>query len=192
MTAKPSKAKKSSSPKKKVAKTKIAKKTMNKKGARKTTAKTATASKKKVSKKRAKSPRAKTSSVDNILQGFEIERVTQSKQLTTVEKKIKEVTTKIKSFEKQLSTLQKTRLQTEEAIATIDARRDAQIGKLLGSLGINLDNAAQAAEKLTKKKVDKPTPLFDLPAPKPTAKDKKPAGEKSADTDKSPAADQRK
>ena len=42
-----------------------------------------------------------------------------------------------------------------------DIRRDQEVAGLLSSLGINLDSIASAGEAAGKKKVDKPTPLFD-------------------------------
>jgi hypothetical protein len=141
--------------------------------------------------KSAKAPK----SVDGILKSFDKERVTQQTQLTSLQKQIKTLTAKIKSSETQLSKLQKRNIDTQHAIATLDARRDAEIGKLLSSMGINLDSAATAAEAAKKKKIDKPTPLFDQALNKSQAKpgakkkavkvppENKPAGESvSADS----------
>ena len=43
----------------------------------------------------------------------------------------------------------------------MDIRRDQEVAGLLSSMGINLDSIASAGEGVGKKKVDKPTPLFD-------------------------------
>jgi chromosome segregation ATPase len=150
------------------------------KASAKTKASTAKTPAVKKTRSRAKASKA-PKSVDSVLKGFDRERVTQQTQLTSVQKQIKEVTAKIKSFESQLVKLQKTQTKTQAAIATLDTRRDHEIGKLLSSLGVNIDNVAIAAESVSKKKIDKPTPLFDATLKKTSsdkAKPKAPAEEK--------------
>lgn len=108
---------------------------------------------------RSRSPK----SVDSILKSYEKERVSQQTQLTVVQKKIKDLTTKVNAYEKEIVLLKKKQLDTENAICTLHTRRDQEVGSALAKLGINLDSAAAAIENSGKKKVEKSTPLFDKP-----------------------------
>ena len=74
---------------------------------------------------------------------------------------IKDLTSKIQAYQKQIVKLKSQQLDTENSICTMDIRRDQEVAGLLSSLGINLDSIASAGEAVGKKKVDKPTPLFD-------------------------------
>ena len=71
------------------------------------------------------------------------------------------MTSKIQAYQKQIVKLKSQQLDTENSICTLDIRRDQEVAGLLSSLGINLDSIASAGETVGKKKVDKPTPLFD-------------------------------
>lgn len=155
---------------KKVAKKKVAKKasaakastkaSAAKKAVKKTASKT-TARKTKTAAKSSSKPRTKASSVDGILKRYQKERVTQEAKLGSVREKIKDLTSKIQSYQKQIVKLKSQQLDTENSICTLDIRRDQEVAGLLSSLGINLDSIASAGEGVGKKKVDKPTPLFD-------------------------------
>ena len=136
-----------SSVKKVVAKKAAGKKTVAKKAAN-------------TSKTSAKS-RTKASSVDGILKQYQKERVAKESNLVSVRSKIKDLTGKIQAYEKQIVKLKAQQLDTENSICTLDTRRDQEVAHLLSSLGINLDSIASAGDAAGKKKVDKPTPLFD-------------------------------
>ena len=101
------------------------------------------------------------SSVDGILKRYQKERVAQEAKLVSVREQIKDLTSKIQAYQKQIVKLKSQQLDTENSICTLDIRRDQEVAGLLSSLGINLDSIASAGETVGKKKVDKPTPLFD-------------------------------
>ena len=156
---------------KKVASGKVAKKpsatkaTIKKSPAKKTVSNRAsskkTVAKKTTAKKAIAKSRSKPSSVDGILKQFQKERVAQETKLVSVRSEIKDLTGKIQAYEKQIVKLKAQQLDTENSICTLDTRRDQEVANLLSSLGINLDSIASAADAAGKKKVDKPTPLFD-------------------------------
>ena len=126
------------------------------KGKKKSMTKKSTTKKKAVKKTSAK--KATATSVDTILKSFEKERVTKNSDLVATRKKLDQVTKKIASLKVELLELQAKEGETEIAIATLDDRRDKEIGKLLSDMGINLDNAASAAKKSSA--ADQGTPLF--------------------------------
>ena len=139
-----------------------AKKTAVKKAIKKTAAKkTPVNSKTKTAAKSSSKSRTKASSVDGILKRYQKERVTQEAKLVSVREEIKDLTSKIQAYQKQIVKLKSQQLDTENSICTLDIRRDQEVAGLLSSLGINLDSIASAGEAAGKKKVDKPTPLFD-------------------------------
>ena len=140
----------------------VAKKAVTKTAAKKTPAiSKASAGKNKTAAKSSSKSRTKASSVDGILKRFQKERVAQEAKLVSVREKIKELTSKIQAYQKQIVKLKSQQLDTENSICTLDIRRDQEVAGLLSSLGINLDSIASAGEAVGKKKVDKPTPLFD-------------------------------
>ena len=126
------------------------------KGKKKPVTKKPATKKKAVKKTSAK--KATATSVDSILKSFEKERVTKNSDLVATRKKLDQVTKKIASLKVELLELQAKEGETEVAIATLDDRRDKEIGKLLSGMGINLDNAASAAKKSSA--ADQGTPLF--------------------------------
>ena len=139
-----------------------AKKTAVKKAIKKTAAKkTSVNSKTKTAAKSSSKSRTKASSVDGILKRYQKERVAQEAKLVSVREEIKDLTSKIQAYQKQIVKLKSQQLDTENSICTLDIRRDQEVAGLLSSLGINLDSIASAGEAVGKKKVDKPTPLFD-------------------------------
>ena len=139
-----------------------AKKTAVKKTIKKTAAKkTPVNSKTKTAAKSSSKSRTKASSVDGILKRYQKERVAQEAKLVSVREEIKDLTSKIQAYQKQIVKLKSQQLDTENSICTLDIRRDQEVAGLLSSLGINLDSIASAGEAAGKKKVDKPTPLFD-------------------------------
>ena len=139
-----------------------AKKTAVKKAIKKTAAKkTPVNSKTKTAAKSSSKSRTKASSVDGILKRYQKERVAQEAKLVSVREEIKDLTSKIQAYQKQIVKLKSQQLDTENSISTLDIRRDQEVAGLLSSLGINLDSIASAGEAAGKKKVDKPTPLFD-------------------------------
>ena len=139
-----------------------AKKTAVKKAIKKTAAKkTPVNSKTKTAAKSSSKSRTKASSVDGILKRYQKERVAQEAKLVAVREEIKDLTSKIQAYQKQIVKLKSQQLDTENSICTLDIRRDQEVAGLLSSLGINLDSIASAGEAAGKKKVDKPTPLFD-------------------------------
>jgi len=139
-----------------------AKKTAVKKAIKKTAAKkTPVNSKTKTAAKSSSKSRTKASSVDGILKRYQKERVAQEAKLVSVREEIKDLTSKIQAYQKQIVKLKSQQLDTENSICTLDIRRDQEVAGLLSSLGINLDSIASAGEAAGKKKVDKPTPLFD-------------------------------
>ena len=171
MAAKKSKARSKAATKNTVAKN-VAKKTPATKTTVKNVATKKVVAKKAASKKTAarktsaprKTPaksRSKASSVDGILKQYQKERVAQESKLVSVRSEIKNLTSKIEAYEKQIVKLKAQQLDTENSICTLDSRRDQEVGGLLSSLGINLDSIASASDAAGKKKVDKPTPLFD-------------------------------
>jgi len=138
-----------------------AKKVVKKATAKKTaTSKVPTRKTKTAAKSSAKS-RSKASSVDGILKRYQKERVAQEAKLVSVREQIKDLTNKIQAHQKQIVKLKSQQLDTENSICTMDIRRDQEVAGLLSSMGINLDSIASAGEAVGKKKVDKPTPLFD-------------------------------
>ena len=154
----------------------MAKKSKSTTGARKTskkkpanasqaasTRKTKATSRKKSTAKRAstRSQNKTPKSIDGILKQFEQERVAKQTQLVSVKKKISQLSDKVRQYEKEIAELQRTQIDTELAIETLDGRRDQEVGKLLIGMGVNLDQAAAAISKAGQKKVEKPTPLFD-------------------------------
>ena len=139
-----------------------AKKTAVKKAIKKTAAKkTSVNSKTKTAAKSSSKSRTKASSVDGILKRYQKERVAQEAKLVSVREEIKDLTSKIQAYQKQIVKLKSQQLDTENSICTLDIRRDQEVAGLLSSLGINLDSIASAGEAAGKKKVDKPTPLVD-------------------------------
>ena len=139
-----------------------AKKTAVKKAIKKTAAKkTPVNSKTKTAAKSSSKSRTKASSVDGILKRYQKERVAQEAKLVSVREEIKDLTSKIQAYQKQIVKLKSQQLDTENSICTLDIRRDQEVAGLLSSLGINLDSIASAGEAAGKKKVDKPTPLLD-------------------------------
>ena len=142
------------------------KKTVAKKAVKKTAAKKTpvtskgSAGRTKITTKSSKS-KTKVSSVDGILKRYQKERVAQEAKLVSVRDQIKDLTSKIQAYQKQIVKLKSQQLDTENSICTMDIRRDQEVAGLLSSLGINLDSIASAGETVGKKKVDKPTPLFD-------------------------------
>lgn len=135
------------------AKSKAGKKTSPKKSVAKKAS-----TKKPVSKRSTAKKSATAKSVDSILKGFEKERVSQNSDLIALRKKIEQTTKKIASLKVELLELQAKEGETESAIATLDDRRDKEIGSLLTNLGINLENAAAAAKQANTP--DLGTPLF--------------------------------
>ena len=173
MAVKKSKAKSKAATKKTAAKS-VAKKTLAskatvKKSSRKKTvaSKTAATAKgktKTTAKPTAAKPRSKASSVDGILKRFQKERVTKDSKLVSIRSQIKDLNSKIQAYQKQVVKLKAEQLDTENSICTLDIRRDQEVAGLLSSLGINLDSIASLGDSV-KKKVDKPTPLFDAAQP---------------------------
>lgn len=109
-----------------------------------------------------KSPAKKSSglpSVDAILKSYDKERVTLNTGLTATRKKIEKLVKSLASLKAELMDAQAKEAETETAIATVDQRRDKEIGELLNNLGVNLDNAISAAKQTTP--VPHETPLFD-------------------------------
>ena len=159
MAAKKSKSRRTTATKK-VAKKKapVSKASPKKTAAKKDVKKTAA---KKTAAKSSSKPRTKASSVDGILKRYQKERVAQEAKLVSVREEIKDLTSKIQAYQKQIVKLKSQQLDTENSICTLDIRRDQEVAGLLSSLGINLDSIASAGEAAGKKKVDKPTPLFD-------------------------------
>lgn len=159
MAAKKSKSRRTTATKK-VAKKKapVSKASPKKTAAKKDVKKTAA---KKTAAKSSSKPRTKASSVDGILKRYQKERVAQEAKLVSVREEIKDLTSKIQAYQKQIVKLKSQQLDTENSICTSDIRRDQEVAGLLSSLGINLDSIASAGEAAGKKKVDKPTPLFD-------------------------------
>ena len=139
------------------------KKTVAKKAVKKTAAKKTPATSKGSAGKTKTAAKSKTkvSSVDGILKRYQKERITQETKLVSVREQIKDLTSKIQAYQKQIVKLKSQQLDTENSICTMDIRRDQEVAGLLSSLGINLDSIASAGEAVGKKKVDKPTPLFD-------------------------------
>ena len=140
----------------------VAKKAVKKTAARKTpvTSK-GSASRTKTTAKSSSKSKTKMSSVDGVLKRYQKERVAQEAKLVSVRDQIKDLTSKIQAYQKQIVKLKSQQLDTENSICTMDIRRDQEVAGLLSSLGINLDSIASAGEAVGKKKVDKPTPLFD-------------------------------
>ena len=99
--------------------------------------------------------------MDGILKRYQKERVAKEATLVSVRGQIKDLTSKIQTYQKQIVKLKSQQLDTENLICTLDIRRDQEVAGLLSSLGINLDSIASAGDAAGKKKVDKPTPLFD-------------------------------
>ena len=131
-------------------------------GAKSATAKKTTAVKAKSTKKTtAAKTRSKASSVDGILKRYQKERIAHESKLVSVRDQIHKLTSKIQTYQKQIVKLKSQQLDTENSICTLDIRRDQEVAGLLSSLGINLDSIASIGESVGKKKVDKPTPLFD-------------------------------
>jgi len=131
-------------------------------GAKSTVAKkTATVKTKSSTKTSATKSRSKASSVDGILKRYQKERIAHESKLVSVRDKIKKLTNEIQTYQKQIVKLKSQQLDTENSICTLDIRRDQEVAGLLSSLGINLDSIASVGESVGKKKVDKPTPLFD-------------------------------
>lgn len=136
--------------------------TAKKSAARKSSVVTKTSgTKKTAAKSSAAKSRSKATSVDGILKRYQKERVAKDSTLVAVRAKIKDLTGKIQAFQKEIVKLKAQQLDTENSICTLDIRRDQEVAGLLSSLGINLDSIASAADAAGKKKVDKPTPLFD-------------------------------
>lgn len=167
MAVKKTKARKKVAPKQ-AAKKKSVKKAAPKKavaqkaGAKSATAKKTTAVKAKSTKKTtAAKSRSKASSVDGILKRYQKERIAHESKLVSVRDQIKKLTNQIQTYQKQIVKLKSQQLNTENSICTLDIRRDQEVAGLLSSLGINLDSIASIGESVGKKKVDKPTPLFD-------------------------------
>ena len=167
MAVKKNKARKKMAPKQ-AAKKKSVKKAAPKKavaqkaGAKSATAKKTTAVKAKSAKKTtATKSRSKASSVDGILKRYQKERIAHESKLVSVRDQIHKLTSKIQTYQKQIVKLKSQQLDTENSICTLDIRRDQEVAGLLSSLGINLDSIASIGESVGKKKVDKPTPLFD-------------------------------
>lgn len=167
MAVKKNKARKKVAPKQ-AAKKKSVKKAAPKKavaqkaGAKSATAKKTTAVKAKSTKKTtAAKTRSKASSVDGILKRYQKERIAHESKLVSVRDQIHKLTSKIQTYQKQIVKLKSQQLDTENSICTLDIRRDQEVAGLLSSLGINLDSIASIGESVGKKKVDKPTPLFD-------------------------------
>lgn len=167
MAVKKNKARKKVAPKQ-AAKKKSVKKAAPKKavaqkaGAKSATAKKTTAVKAKSAKKTtAAKSRSKASSVDGILKRYQKERIAHESKLVSVRDQIHKLTSKIQTYQKQIVKLKSQQLDTENSICTLDIRRDQEVAGLLSSLGINLDSIASIGESVGKKKVDKPTPLFD-------------------------------
>ena len=167
MAVKKNKARKKVAPKQ-AAKKKSVKKAAPKKavaqkaGAKSATAKKTTAVKAKSAKKTtATKSRSKASSVDGILKRYQKERIAHESKLVSVRDQIHKLTSKIQTYQKQIVKLKSQQLDTENSICTLDIRRDQEVAGLLSSLGINLDSIASIGESVGKKKVDKPTPLFD-------------------------------
>ena len=167
MAVKKNKARKKMAPKQ-AAKKKSVKKAAPKKavaqkaGAKSATAKKTTAVKAKSTKKTtAAKTRSKASSVDGILKRYQKERIAHESKLVSVRDQIHKLTSKIQTYQKQIVKLKSQQLDTENSICTLDIRRDQEVAGLLSSLGINLDSIASIGESVGKKKVDKPTPLFD-------------------------------
>jgi len=145
-------------PKKPVAQKSVAKRA----GAKIAASKKATAAKAKSAKKTtAAKSRSKASSVDGILKRYQKERIAQESKLVSVRDQIKKLTSEIQAYQKRIVKLKSQQLDTENSICTLDIRRDQEVAGLLSSMGINLDSIASAGESVSKKKVDKPTPLFD-------------------------------
>jgi len=95
---------------------------------------------KKSSKKPAKvkNTGAGAKSVDGLLKKYEKERSAQGSQLATLGKKIKDLQAKTRVYENQIVKLQTQENALQVAIAKLDSRRDKEVGKLLGKLGVQL------------------------------------------------------
>ena len=125
------------------------------------TKKSTTVKAKSAKKTTAAKSRSKASSVDGILKRYQKERIAHESKLVSVRDQIHKLTSKIQTYQKQIVKLKSQQLDTENSICTLDIRRDQEVAGLLSSLGINLDSIASIGESVGKKKVDKPTPLFD-------------------------------
>ena len=172
MAVKKTKARKKVAPKQVAKKKSVSKATPKKAAAQKAGAKRAgakSAATKKSTTVKAKSAkkttaaksRSKASSVDGILKRYQKERIAHESKLVSVRDQIHKLTSKIQTYQKQIVKLKSQQLDTENSICTLDIRRDQEVAGLLSSLGINLDSIASIGESVGKKKVDKPTPLFD-------------------------------
>ncbi len=128
-----------------------------------------TATKKPVSDKRKPATRRKPAGakatakgVDSLLKSFAKERVALTDQLKTVSKKIDQLTNRIEAAKTELIGLRKQKTDTEFAIATVESRRDEEIGTLLAELGVDLNKATAAASKAARKKqVEQEPTLFE-------------------------------
>lgn len=172
MAVKKTKARKKVAPKQVAKKKSVSKATPKKAAAQKAGAKRAgaksaatkkstTVKAKSTNKTTAAKTRSKASSVDGILKRYQKERIAHESKLVSVRDQIKKLTNQIQTYQKQIVKLKSQQLDTENSICTLDIRRDQEVAGLLSSLGINLDSIASIGESVGKKKVDKPTPLFD-------------------------------
>lgn len=115
----------------------------------------------------AKSKSSMGSTVDGVLKTFEKERVVLNDKLGSARKKVEQLAKQIEKLKGQLDVTRREIVESDLAIATLDARRDREIGLLLSGLGVDLGKVAAAAKP--KPTVDQSTPLFDEPAKKKAA-----------------------
>ena len=120
---------------------------------------------------KAKSKPSAGATVDGVLKTFEKERVGLNDQLSSARKKVEQLAKQIEKLKGQLDTTRREIVESELAIATLDARRDKEIGLLLSGLGVDLGKVAAAAKP--KPAVDQSTPLFDGPEKKKSGAAKK-------------------
>ena len=82
--------------------------------------------------------RSRESSVDAVLKKYENERSSQETQLVTLRKKIEDLETKTRTYQAQIAELKKQESVTENTIADLASRRDAEVSNLLSKLGVQL------------------------------------------------------
>ena len=118
-----------------------------------------------------KTKAATGTTVDGVLKSFEKERVGLNDKLVAARKKVEQLAKQIDKLKGQLEDTRREIVESDLAIATLDARRDKEIGVLLSGLGVDLGKVAAAAKP--KPAVDQGTPLFDKPKAKKSTAAKK-------------------
>ena len=106
--------------------------------------------------------------VDSLLKRYDQQRVSLADELVNVRKKMEQLNSKIEASKSQLLELRKRKSEAEIGIATIDSRRDEEIGTLLAELGIDVQKAAAAAAKAARRKQNEQEPNLFEPNSKPS------------------------